>query len=75
MRFGHARRKDKSHCANSLPPTLRKKHAKDGAPTAWLDKGRLGHPPGPPAVPGISNTGPQILSPRKKHDESANDVA
>jgi hypothetical protein len=37
--------KDEAHGAISLPPTLRKKHAKDGAPTKWFAIGRLGHPP------------------------------
>jgi hypothetical protein len=35
-----------SHCAIRLPHTLREKHAKDGAPTAWLCQRKAGHPPG-----------------------------
>ena len=31
--------------AISLPPTLRNKAAKDGAPTVWFAVGRLGHRP------------------------------
>ncbi len=36
MRFAsnHAGMQRRYHCAISLPPTLREKHAKDGAPTS-----------------------------------------
>src|SRR5713226_9719155 len=38
--------KGKAHGGITLPPTLREKAAKDGAPPVRFAIGRLGHPPG-----------------------------
>src|SRR5260370_40960257 len=45
FRFGHVRREIQAHGGLTLPPTLREKAAKDGAPPVRFAFGRLGHPP------------------------------